>query len=151
MIGIIYQEKNLFYQKKGNPDQKKQKIYQESLHKTTRPFHYKSLLNHKNLNILTSLLWLTCQKGQKEKTIQQKQLLLTGFLKIYSEIDGHDSVLTILKNRVTYLRLNPFSIHPQDESFIMLKTLWASLSSIGNDVFNTPDGDALPITCGGVL
>ena len=132
MICINSQEKNFSFQKRGYLDQKKQKICQEPLHKTTKPFHYKLLLNHKDLNILTSSLLITTQKEQKEKTIQQRQLLLTKFLKIYSEIDGHDSVSSILKNRVAYLRLNPFSIHPQDESFVMLKTLWDADSSIGN-------------------
>ena len=43
------------------------------------------------------------------------------------------------------------SIHPEYKTTAFLKSLWASLSSIGNNVFDTPDGDALPIIYGGAL
>lgn len=141
---IKYQENNLFYQKKENFDQIMRKIYQESIHKTSKPFHYNHLSNHINLNISTSLLLITYQIKQLQKRIKQKQLLQRLNQKVYFE-NYYVLVSTNLKNLLLNLQLNSFSTHQRNVFFNWLKSLWVSLT-LKNDcsifsVFDTPVGD----------
>ena len=109
-------------------DQIKQRRYQELPRKITKSCRYNIQLNHKDLKILTSLLSMPCQTEQKEKTIQQKQLLFQIFLESFFESDGLDSVSTILKNHLLSLQLTtPFSIHQINKTGSFLKQLWGNI------------------------
>jgi len=117
MSYIKYQKKILFYQRGENSDQKKQRIYQELLHKTTKPFHYTSLSNHRDLNILITILRLTYRIKQLKNIIQQKKLLDK---ELYNEPQELALVLTILKCLFLGLQSIPFSIHQKKNHLFCL-------------------------------
>jgi hypothetical protein len=70
--------------------------------------------------------------------------------KIIADSKKLSEIATKITNTANLLILDT----PKKESLVLFKSLWASLSSIGNESYpklDTPDGDAQPFTYGGAL
>ena len=147
MIYIKSEENNL-YQKMENFEQKKQKIYQISLHKTSKLLHYSPLLIHKYLNILISILLQQYLLKLQKNICQKKQLLNRLYWNIFPDLLHPELVLNNLQNPLTELKSTSFKIHQINESLILFKSLWASLFQkvlFSRDIFDTPTGMPKPV------